>query len=90
MLRNRSTGSSLSSGSTAASIKSEYDSEDYETLLIVRKLLVFKSFGSIYLPVDQNNLKPIHVFFFSNFQEGVLIFATYHFITLIRKSYFAE
>ncbi len=64
MLRNRSTGSSLSSGSTAASIKSEYDSEDYETHLIVRKLLVFKSFGSIYLPVDQNNLKPIHVFFF--------------------------
>ncbi len=51
MLRNRSTGSSLSSGSTAASIKSEYDSEDYETLLIVRKLMVFKSFGSIYLPV---------------------------------------
>ncbi len=53
MLRNRSTGSSLSSGSTAASIKSENDSEDYETLLIVRKLLVFKGFGSIYLPVDQ-------------------------------------
>ncbi len=37
MLRNKSPGSSLPSGSTAASIKSEYDSEDYETLLIVRK-----------------------------------------------------
>ncbi len=33
--------------------KKEYDSEDYVTLLIVRKLLVFKSFGSIYSPVDQ-------------------------------------
>ncbi len=53
MLRNKSPGSSLPTGSTAASIKSEYDSEDYVTLLIVRKLLVFKSFGSIYLPVDQ-------------------------------------
>ncbi len=53
MLRNKSPGSSLSTGSTAASIKSEYDSEDYETLLTVRKLLVFKSFSLIYLPVDQ-------------------------------------
>ncbi len=44
---------SLPTGSTAASIKSEYDSEDYVTLLIARKLLVFKSFGSIYSPVDQ-------------------------------------
>ncbi len=52
MLRNKSPSSSLPTGSTAASIKSEYDSEDYETLLIVRKLLVFKSFGSIYSPVD--------------------------------------
>ncbi len=53
MLRNKSTGSSLPSGSTAASIKSEYDSVGYITLLIVRKLLVFKSFGSIHLSVDQ-------------------------------------
>ncbi len=53
MLRNNSPFSSLPSGSTAASIKSEYDSVRYITLLIVRKLLVFKSFGSIYLPVDQ-------------------------------------
>ncbi len=53
MLRNKSPSSSLPTGSTAASIMSEYDSEDYVTLLIVRKLLVFKSFGSIYLPVDQ-------------------------------------
>ncbi len=53
MLRNMSPSSSLPTGSTAASIKSEYDSEDYVTLLIVRKLLVFKSFGSIYSPVDQ-------------------------------------
>ncbi len=52
-LRNKSHGSSLPSGSTAASIKSEYDSMGYMTLLIVRKLLVFNSFGSIYLPVDQ-------------------------------------
>ncbi len=73
MLRNRSTGSSLSSGSTAASIKSEYDSEDYETLLIVRKLLVFKSLVQYTYLLIKNNLKPIHVFFFSNFQEGVLI-----------------
>ncbi len=57
MLRNKSPSSSLPTGSTAASIKSEYDSEDYVTLLIVRKLLVFKSFGSIYSPVDQNSLK---------------------------------
>ncbi len=64
MLRNRSTGSSLSSVSTAASIKSEYDSEDYETLLIVRKLLVFKSFGSIYLPVDQKITLNLYTFFF--------------------------
>ncbi len=53
MLRNKSPSSSLPTGSTAVSIKSEYDSEDYVTLLIVRKLLVFKSFGSIYSPVDQ-------------------------------------
>ncbi len=60
MLRNKSPGSSLPSGSIAARIKSEYDSVGYVTLLIVRKLFVF---------------------FFSNFQEGVLIFATtfYHF-----------
>ncbi len=51
MRRNKSPGSSLSSGSTAA--MSEYDSVGYITLLIVRKLLVFNSFGSIYLPVDQ-------------------------------------
>ncbi len=51
MLRNKSPSSSLPTGSTAASIK--YDSEDYVTLLIVRKLLVLKSFGSIYSPVDQ-------------------------------------
>ncbi len=57
MLRNKSPSSSLPTGSTAASIKSEYDSEDYVTLLIARKLLVFKSFGSIYSPVDQNSLK---------------------------------
>ncbi len=57
MLRNKSPSSSLPTGSTAASIKSEYDSEDYVTLLIVRKLLVFKSFGSIYSPVDQKYLK---------------------------------
>ncbi len=50
MLRNKSPGSSLQSGSTAASIKSEYDSVGYITLL---KLLFFKSFGSIYYPVDQ-------------------------------------
>ncbi len=83
MLRISLSLQSLPTGSTAASIKSEYDSEDYETLLIARKLLVFKSFGSIYSPVDQ-------IASFSNFQEGVLIFATQHFITLIRKSYFAE
>ncbi len=53
MLRNKSPGSSVPTGSTAASIKSEYDSVGYITLLIVRKLLVFKSFGSIYSPVDQ-------------------------------------
>ncbi len=53
MLRNKSPSSSLPTGSTAASIKSEYDSEDYVALLIARKLLVFKSFGSIYSPVDQ-------------------------------------
>ncbi len=53
MLRNKSPGSSLPSGSTAASIKSEYDSVGDITLLIVRKLLVFKSFSSIYLPIDQ-------------------------------------
>ncbi len=52
MLRNKSPGSSLPSGSTA-SIKSEYGSVRYITLLIVRILLVFNSFGSIYLPVDQ-------------------------------------
>ncbi len=46
-------GSSLPSGSTAASMKSEFDSIGYITLLIFRKLLVFKSFGSMYLPVDQ-------------------------------------
>uniref|UniRef100_A0A671S563 Histone-lysine N-methyltransferase EHMT1-like n=1 Tax=Sinocyclocheilus anshuiensis TaxID=1608454 RepID=A0A671S563_9TELE len=40
----KSPGSSLPSGSTAASITSEYDSVGYITLLIVRKLLVFKSF----------------------------------------------
>ncbi len=85
MLRNKSPSSSLPTGSTAASIKSEYDSEDYVTLLIARKLLVFKSFGSIYSPVDQK----LNIFF-SNFQEGILIFATQHFITLIRKSYFDE
>ncbi len=69
MLRNKSPDSSLPTGSTAASITSEYDSVGYVTLLIVRKLLIF---------------------FFYNFQEGVLIFAIQHFITLIRKSYFAE
>ncbi len=53
MLRNKSTVSSLPSGSTAASIKSEYDSVRYIMVLIVRKLLVFNSFGSKYLPVDQ-------------------------------------
>ncbi len=53
MLRNRSTGTSLTSGSNAASIKSEYDSMGYVILLIIRKLLVFKSFDSIYSPVDQ-------------------------------------
>ncbi len=53
MPRNKSPGSSLPTGSTPASIKSEYDSEDYVTLLTVRKLLVFKSFGSIYSTVDQ-------------------------------------
>uniref|UniRef100_A0A671S6J1 Histone-lysine N-methyltransferase EHMT1-like n=1 Tax=Sinocyclocheilus anshuiensis TaxID=1608454 RepID=A0A671S6J1_9TELE len=42
MLRNKSLGSSLPSGSTAVSSKSEYDSVGYITLLIVRKLLVFK------------------------------------------------
>ncbi len=53
MLRNKSPGNSLLSGSTAGSIKSEYDSIGYIKCVIVRKLLVFKSFGSIYLPVDQ-------------------------------------
>ncbi len=53
MLRNKSTGSSLPSGSTAASIKSEYDSVRYIKLLIVRNLFIFNSFSSIYLPVDQ-------------------------------------
>ncbi len=53
MLRNKSPSSSLPNGSTVASIKSEYESVGYVTLLIVRKLLVFKSFGSIYSPVDQ-------------------------------------
>ncbi len=53
MLRNKLHGSSLPSGSTAASIKSEYESVGYITLLTIRKLLVFKGFGSIYLPVDQ-------------------------------------
>ncbi len=82
MQRNKSPGGSFPSGSTAASIESEYDSVRY--ILIVRKWLVFKSFGSIYLPVV------VLFVLFSNFQEGVLIFATQHFITLIRKSYFAE
>ncbi len=53
MLRNKSTGSSLPSDSNAASIKSEYESMHYITLLIVRKLLVFTSFGLIYLHVDK-------------------------------------
>ncbi len=50
---NKSSGSSLRSGTTAASIKSAYDLVRYITLLIVRKLLVFKGFGLIYLHVDQ-------------------------------------
>ncbi len=53
MLRNKSPGSSLPRHSTAASIKSGYDSVWYVTLLIVRKLLIFNRFSSIYLPVDQ-------------------------------------
>ncbi len=53
MLRNKSPGSSFPSVSTAAGIKSEYDSVRYRTILIVRKWLVFNRFGSIYLPVDQ-------------------------------------
>ncbi len=38
MLRNKSPSSSLPTGSTAASIKSEYESVGYVTLLIVRKI----------------------------------------------------
>ncbi len=89
MLRNRSTGSSLSSGSTAASIKSEYDSEDYETLLIVRKLLVFKSFGQYTYLLIKNNLKPIHVFFLVTFRK-VYSFLQHIILSLDKKSYFAE
>ncbi len=43
MLRNKSPSSSLPTGSTAASIKSEYDSEDYVTLLIARARIHEKS-----------------------------------------------
>ncbi len=57
MLRNKSPSSSLSSGSTAASIKSEYDSEDYETLLIARKLLVFKGLVQYTHLLIKNSLK---------------------------------
>ncbi len=57
MLRNKSPSSSLPTGSTAASIKSEYDSEDYVTLLIVRKLLVFKSFFQYTHLLIKNSLK---------------------------------
>ncbi len=66
MLRNKSTVSSLPSGSTAASIKSEYDSVRYIMLLIARKLLVFNSFGSIYLPVQYTKiaLNLYTIFFF--------------------------
>ncbi len=56
MLRHKSTVSSLPSGSTAASIKSEYDSVRYIKLLIVRKLLVINSFGSIYLSVQYTKI----------------------------------
>ncbi len=83
MLRNKSPSSSLPTGSTAASIKSEYDSEDYVTLLIARKLLVFKSFGSIYSPVDQKYIDLVTF-------RRVYSFLQQHFITLIRKSYFDE
>ncbi len=64
MLRNRSTGSSLSSGSTAASIKSEYDSEDYETLLMSGNYWSLKVLVQYTYLLIKNNLKPIHVFFF--------------------------
>ncbi len=64
----------------------------YITLLMVKKLLIFNSFGSTYLLVDQNLPYPytrnFYLVLFSNFQEGVLIFATQHFISLIRKLYF--
>ncbi len=86
MLRNKSPSSSLPTGSTAASIKSEYDSEDYVTLLIVRNYWSLKVLVQYTHLLIKNSLN----IFFWNFQEGVLIFATQHFITLIRKSYFNE
>ncbi len=53
MLRNKSPSSSLPTGSTAASIKSEYDSEDYVNTVNCQEITFCSSFGSIYSPVDQ-------------------------------------
>ncbi len=54
MTINKSPDISLSSGFIVVCIKSEYDSVGYITLLITKKLLFINSFGSTYLPVDQN------------------------------------
>ncbi len=67
MLRNKSPSSSLPTGSTAASIKSEYESVGYVTLLIVRKLLVFKVLVQYTHLLIKNSLKPIHIYFLNNF-----------------------
>ncbi len=66
MLRNKSPGSSLTSGSTAASIKSEYNSVGYITLLIVRKLNSF-----VKTVLVQYTYLLIH-FFYSFLQHNIL------------------
>ncbi len=75
---NKSPGSSLPSGSTASSIKSEYGSVGYTRLLIVRKLLVFYSFGSIYWPADKKIALNLYTFFF----KRVYSFLQYNILSL--------
>ncbi len=54
MTRTASPDSSVSSGFIVVSIKYDYDSVGYLTLLIAKKLHFINSFGSTYLPVVQN------------------------------------
>ncbi len=54
MTRTTSSDSYISSDFIAVSIKSDYDSVGYLTLLIANKLHFVNSFGSTYLPVGQN------------------------------------